>query len=430
MAAAVSSPPLQALVSRSLYRSILRASKPFTFPPNAVVLTCLLHRLGGDDEEFSSLWHNDSNDVRPTFPNSSASSLFKRLLDEVISGNSLGFRQMSFPSQVDTTRLRSVVRREFRCGPESLSRLADVPSRRQAAFSALRELNKKLAWSEKLLLQVSLRAPDPPLPVRGFRSLPCNSLSSSLRPGCFLIAHPHLSGFFRRSVILLLDHNEVEDSTSRTGYGSYGVIVNRPAVSPIDPYRRLQLNEVLHPLPSVIENVFSSSYVREGGPVHMSLQILTAASSEQHDECHIGGQLLSSQPNSVSEDLSIIAKTGKAVYYGGDLVRIASATQQGKLDCHDTVFFVGASSWEAGQLESEVNRGCWLPCEGPVEAVFTGTCEQQDDLTSAAPSQDPNADYLWLSMLSACGPNEAAFANLMLEDDGDDELGVPCDVVD
>jgi hypothetical protein len=30
-------------------------------------------------------------------------------------------------------------------------------------------------------------------------------------------------------------------------------------------------------------------------------------------------------------------------------------------------------------------------------------------------------------MMSACGPDEAALAHLMFNDDGEDELGAPCD---
>jgi hypothetical protein len=49
---------------------------------------------------------------------------------------------------VDTTRLREIERREFRNGPASEH--FDNATRKQVAFTALRELNKKLSYSDQL----------------------------------------------------------------------------------------------------------------------------------------------------------------------------------------------------------------------------------------------------------------------------------------
>lgn len=114
---------------------------------------------------------------------------------------------------------------------------------------------------------------------------------------------------------------------------------------------------------------------------------------------------------------------------------MASAALEGRLDRHrDVVFFAGASTWSSGQLESEVERGYWLPCRGPVSVALTGVPNGRDgDETSSEPNsetgaspQRPKSD-LWLSMMAACGPDEAALANLLLVDDGEDDFGRPCD---
>ena len=152
------------LVIRRLYKSLLRATKPFTSPsPNAAALTCLLHRTGIDDdiEDWKSYiqrgglsdsdtssrsWssvrtEDEARDLSITYAGSSSGKtlsssrstagnntdqqqqrqsksqsyemLFRRLLREVMGGPD-GHRRMLFPSQVEPKRLRDVIRREFR----------------------------------------------------------------------------------------------------------------------------------------------------------------------------------------------------------------------------------------------------------------------------------------------------------------------------
>ena len=79
-------------------------------------------------------------------------------------------------------------------------------------------------------------------------------------------------------------------------------------------------------------------------------------------------------------------------------------------------------------MEDEIAKGWWIPCSGPAEIAVSGVCEH-------GPTEEgeprPKAD-LWLSMLSACGKDEARLAHLLLpattEDmDGEDMYGNPCD---
>ena len=162
MASPSSSSKASTLVARRLYRSLLRATKPFSPPsPNAAVLSCLLHRTGMDDnivdwksyiedDLIESTWKRTKDEAMDlsisyattTAPTQSAGSgsdsprstggnnrdtnnnqerkqhrsyemLFRRLLREVMAGPD-GFRRMAFPCQVEPYRLRDIIRREFR----------------------------------------------------------------------------------------------------------------------------------------------------------------------------------------------------------------------------------------------------------------------------------------------------------------------------
>ena len=91
----------------------------------------------------------------------------------------------------------------------------------------------------------------------------------------------------------------------------------------------------------------------------------------------------------------------------------------------DISFFVGASTWAAEQLENEIAQGFWIPCRGPPEIALSGICEHEP--TSESDNR-PLAD-LWLSMMSACGKEEAQLASLFYHHDWDENL-LPCDAFD
>lgn len=418
----------KSLIDRRLYRSLLRASKPFSRgSPNGVVLSCLFHRAGVDDKKWDEF-------LRETLPQgeqesyarkSSYRSLFQKLLSEVISNDQDGIRQMVFPRNVHSDKLVEVIRREFRDdgGADlAISSEYDTKTRREAAFVALREINKKLAWADKLRRSGSTDI-HPHQAAKDVSPLPTLPPSSYLRPGAYLIAHPNMRGYFRRSVICILDHKNEESEDDGAGYGTYGLIINRPCKS-TDSGRILTLEEVIRPLPDNISQAFGVTNVMEGGPVQVSLQMLHCSTPEQ-EELEIAGHPLSTIPRDDDEDgaKSTAVHTNRAVYYNGDIANAASAVISGRLDRDDVSFFVGASSWSIGQLESEIERGSWLPARGPVEIAHSGVCDH-DPTPKGKPR--PKAD-LWLSMLSACGRGEAELAHLVFNDDGEDELGYPCD---
>jgi putative AlgH/UPF0301 family transcriptional regulator len=416
-------------VVRRLYRSLLKSARPFTaLSPNAKVLTSLLHRTGLEDqswevflrdhgfqdvdaEDISAFRKSKDGDAQP------AQSLFRRLLREVISSSPTGIRATSFPAH--EVKLTEIIRREFKQQADSCSARFDEHTRKEVAFMSLRELNKKLAWAASL----EKNAPEqhPRQAARHVSPLPLDQPSSYLQRGAYLLAHPHLTGYFRRSVICILDHTEEANNTvpgQTQAYGTYGLVVNSVILSP-QSGKNLALSEVLRDFPSELKEAFGGSFVKEGGPVHVSLQMLHAATPEQ-DFLKIGGSVI---PMIAQEDESTALNTNEAIYYQGDVTKAADAVMKGELEKDDVTFFVGATSWAVGQLESEIERGCWLPCRGPPQIAHTGICDHE-------PAPDgkprPKAD-LWLSMMSACGEDEAKLAHLVWKEDGHDDLGAACD---
>jgi putative AlgH/UPF0301 family transcriptional regulator len=343
-------------------------------------------------------------------------SLFRKLLREIISGSPTGFKQMQIPSQVDTSRLQQIIRREFRDGPQASSSSYEPKVRMEVSFMAIRELNKKLAY-------VSSIVPKPRHPqqaARGVTPLPLDPPSSYLRPGAFLIANPIMTGYFNRTVINILDHKEQIDPADGKATGTYGIIINRVAKSS-ERRKTLTLETSMRPLPGELASAFGSSVMREGGPVQISLQMLHRSKSDEEELANIGGILLPTIPENNEESTAI--KSDKAVYYRGDILKAAAAVTSGKMDSEDVAFFAGASCWSVGQLESEIDRGIWIPCRGPVDMALSGICEHE---TLEEGTDRPEAD-LWLSMMSACGEEEAALAHLLYHEDGRDGNSSACD---
>jgi hypothetical protein len=208
------------LVILRLYRNLLRASKPFTSSSDAKVLSCLLHRTGADDDipdweafvtadqdggdigkqarDLSYSYGESKKDIG-AHPHRTESVLFRRLLREVVTEPD-GLTRMTFPSLVDTSKLQTVIKREFRDDNSSLSRYFDHITRRQVAFTTLRELNRKLSFFDAA--QKSAAEASPHQAAWHVSAIPRSSVSSCLQAGCFLLSNPQMndSFFSRRQV--------------------------------------------------------------------------------------------------------------------------------------------------------------------------------------------------------------------------------------
>ena len=276
------------------------------------------------------------------------------------------------------------------------------------------------------------------------------------------------------------DDNE-EDWYSPTSFiGTYGLVVNRITCSPATG-RPVTLGEIFAKLPMEFQSAFGDCWVREGGPVQGSVQMMHSISSKLEQDLKLSGHVLrmatsgsSSSQSSTSDrpkrssgtSTSTIttATTTKAalpdddddddnnkknnrenvlgqddekadVKFRGDIMNAAASVLSGRLSKQQLSFFVGCSSWSPGQLENEIERGIWLPCRGPPEIAFLGRTIHNppaslDDGDSDAQQmirnqilgnnrsdEHPNNDDLWLSMLSACGEEAAELAHLLLSHD-------------
>ena len=437
--------------------------------------------------------------------------LFRKLLQDLIGG---GDTQMRFPSHIvandDAHRLEEMIRREFRAPslgqwnadasgetvaaqnqqPTEVSAYFTDTSRREAAFLALRELNKKLIWAESMGMRLGQNRKERDVlkakrryrrqAAKNVEILPKNSPSSYLRAGTFLVAHPLLSGYFANTVIAILDHMEprvatksdagdgvsddglIEGDQYPSGGGTYGVICNRLSFSSIPNEagspRPRALREVLRPdcIPPILRRAFGDSIVREGGPVNVSVQMMHMASPELEVELKLGGMVLpmvlsDDRDEQVEEILSAAADSDSAVYFNSDLIKAAQSVIDEKMERDDFSFFVGASVWTVGQLQREIDHGYWIPVRGPPPMAYSGMCEHQeleeeegeedeaqvDDTSGAAIDEETNKKKkaksrpkpdLWLSMLSAVGEHEAELAELVGQEEvGKDPNSKACD---
>lgn len=362
---------------------------------------------------------------------------YRRLVREVVAGSPYGDRIMQFPSQVKMNALRDVIAREFRLVNSPVSESGRI----QLAFLALKELNGSLEGAKYLegrtntgLDEEGIRLRNEAQAALHVSPLPWDPVEC-VKPGTFLVAHPFVSGYFHRTVVCILDH---KDDSPETGGGTYGLVVNRVGRSP-KTGKHVTLHDVLRTVPPQLSEAFGQTMIRDGGPVHMSLQMIHATTEAV---THVGGNVLSMVTDGES---STALNTDRAIYFEGDVVKAAEAVKNGMLqpstflsfvlilthsastyswraapsnDAGDVCFYAGASCWEARQLESEIERGFWIPCRGPPEIALTGKCDHQ---------QSNSRDDLWLSMLSACGQEEANLAHLLV--DADDVEVVPCDLV-
>jgi putative AlgH/UPF0301 family transcriptional regulator len=451
-----------------LYRSLLRASRPFTYGTTKYspkTLTCLLHRTGAvreddddddDDDEDDPLLshalvdpaqHGDTKSQGP--PNYNAEASYRKLVQEVVDGSSGNDMKadtlLLVPDRVNPMCLRTIIRREFR---RTVACEDEFQMRRDVAFLTLKELNKKLAFVasieaasaaqvEQTNLGPKISFDDvqtPHCPPEGVaaahrvaKSYPDDHLDTSpstyLKPGTFLLAHPLLAGFFQRAVVCILERpEETQTPPSSTAYSTYGVIVNKPCDT-----KPMTINDVFKDLtiPAALKDVTA----KVGGPVNVSVQIMHTACPNME----LGGMVLP-ELSDHRHSSTMATETNKAVFVRANLAQIATALQDGDLDRHsDVVFFVGASCWSEGQLEQEINQGFWIPCTGPASLALYSPIKifESDSLLQDTdePTTTQTGEDLWLSMMMACGQEESELAVLLYGCNLSDANINPCDEV-
>lgn len=149
-----------------------------------------------------------------------------------------------------------------------------------------------------------------------------------IRNGDLLIAEPFTQeNEFKKAVLLIADYT--------VDQGTVGFVLNKPLDVSVDG--------LIQGFPEFRQNVYY------GGPV---------ANDTLH-YIHTKGDLIEESMH-IKDNL----------YWSGDFERVKFLIKSGLLTSHDIRFYVGYSGWSAGQLEDELEWGCWLTSQGDANYVF------------------------------------------------------------
>lgn len=177
---------------------------------------------------------------------------------------------------------------------------------------------------------------------------------NKLKPakGRVLLSYPIMNDpFFKRTVILLCEHNEE---------GSFGFVLNK--------YLDIELSDLVEDFPEV------PGKIGMGGPVQTSnLYYL-----------HTLGDI-------VSESMEVIP----GLYMGGDFEGLQRAVKNKTIQEGSVRFFVGYSGWSANQLEDELSENSWLITKASAKVLM-----------------NTNDDNLWINILKGMGSKYAVLVNM------------------
>jgi putative transcriptional regulator len=145
-------------------------------------------------------------------------------------------------------------------------------------------------------------------------------MDESLR-GQLLIAAPSLFDYFRRTVVLVIEHTEE---------GAMGVVLNRMSETP-----------VTEAVPQLAELVGAEELVRVGGPVAPQ-SVVALGDFEDASEAgmRVVGGLGTLDPEAANESLRRLR------------------------------VYAGYAGWDAGQLDGEIDEGAWIVASADPEDPF------------------------------------------------------------
>jgi putative transcriptional regulator len=145
------------------------------------------------------------------------------------------------------------------------------------------------------------------------------SFTNSREPerGTVLISDPFLDeDYFRRSVILLCDHNS---------YSSFGFVLNN--------YLTIDLHEIDHQFPDI------QARISIGGPV------------DTQNLYYI---------HTFKEPIEESVKIRDGLFFGGSFETIKLLLEKDDSNRNNIRFFLGYAGWDDGQLKNEVEENSWI----------------------------------------------------------------------
>lgn len=135
--------------------------------------------------------------------------------------------------------------------------------------------------------------------------------------GNVLISEPFMNDFyFRRSVILMIDHNEE---------GSLGVVINKRLATPF--------NDIVQGFPEFKADVYL------GGPVETDRIFFIHTIGEMIPDSH---------------------KISSGLYWSGNVNALKAMIKMDLIKAHEVRFYVGYAGWAEGQLHNELKANTWL----------------------------------------------------------------------
>ena len=139
----------------------------------------------------------------------------------------------------------------------------------------------------------------------------------NIATGNVLISEPFMNDFhFRRSVILIIDHNEE---------GSLGVIFNKRLTIPF--------NEIVQGFPEFNADVYL------GGPVETDRIFFIHTVGEMIPDSHL---------------------ISNGLYWSGNINVLKSMIKMDLIKPHEVRFYVGYAGWDGGQLRNELKANTWV----------------------------------------------------------------------
>lgn len=136
--------------------------------------------------------------------------------------------------------------------------------------------------------------------------------------GDVLISEPFLNDlYFKRSVILIVDHNEEE--------GSLGIVINKRLSVPF--------NKIVQGFPKFDGDIYL------GGPVETDRVFFIHTIGEMIPDSH---------------------KLMNGLYWSGNINALKAMIKNNLIKPHEVRFYVGYAGWEGGQLHKELEANTWL----------------------------------------------------------------------